>query len=63
MAVTVQLEAEQKPFEVGTDWTEVRMDLTPPKDLTAGVHASVRVPPGANVLIDAVSFRPIIRAE
>jgi dienelactone hydrolase len=63
VAVTVQLEAEQKPFEVGTDWTEVRMDLTPPKDLTAGVHASVRVPPGANVLIDAVSFRPIIRAE
>jgi dienelactone hydrolase len=62
-AVTVQLASEQKRQLVANDWTEVVMDWTPPNTLMGGVSASITVPPGADVLVDAVSFRPMLGAN
>ena len=50
-------------MQIETEWTEVGMDLTPPNDLMGGVPASITIPPGADVLLDAVSFRPVSTAK
>lgn len=45
--------------QVGTDWTPVHLDFTPPQAKVASLSADVIVPEGAKVLADAVSFKPI----
>ena len=61
--VTVQLADERKGQQIQTQWTEVGMSLTPPNTLMGGVSASITIPPGAEVLVDAVSFRPVAVAK
>lgn len=57
--VTVQVAGEQKQFSVGTEWTEVGFDYTPPEDIMGDIPASITIPSGAVVLVDAISFRPV----
>jgi hypothetical protein len=59
----VQLASEHKQFRIGTDWTEVGVDLTPPSDLMGGIAASITIPSDATVLVDAVSFHPILASK
>jgi hypothetical protein len=61
--VTVQLAAEQKQFRVGTEWIEAVLDFTPPRGIMGDIAASVTVPAGATVLLDAVSFHPVISGQ
>ncbi|HLN28152.1 MAG TPA: dienelactone hydrolase family protein [Gemmataceae bacterium] len=56
----LQLEESEKRIAIGTSWTEVRMDYTPSQSLLAAVHAALSVPPGANLLLDCATFRPIV---
>lgn len=57
--VTLQLAGEQKTFEIGPAWTEIRMDHTPPNELMGGTPASMTIPAGTTVLLDAVGFHPL----
>ena len=57
--VTVQLASEHKTFEVGAAWTEIQMDHTPPNELMGGIPATMTIPAGTNILVDAISFHPI----
>jgi dienelactone hydrolase len=58
--VKLDLADEQRTARVETDWTEVAIELKPPNELMGGVPASIALPEGATVLVDAVSFRPIL---
>ncbi len=57
--VAVQLAAQRKLVQVGTSWTEVAIDHTPPNELMGGVPATITIPAGATVLLDAVHFHPV----
>jgi dienelactone hydrolase len=57
--IGVQLDAEQQEFEIGSQWTEVAMNLTPANTLMGGIAATITSPPGATVLVDAIRFHPI----
>jgi dienelactone hydrolase len=57
--VTVQLAEKQKQFRVGTTWTETSLDFTPPKNVMGDIPASIVIPPGVTVLLDAVRFHPL----
>ena len=58
--VTLQLGGEHRRFRVATEWLAVTSEFTPPAALMGGIPASITVPPGAAVLVDAVSFRPVL---
>jgi hypothetical protein len=58
-----QQKNEDKTFNVGAAWTQVSMDYTPPKALSAGLSAIVTVPKDVTVLVDCVSFRPLPAAK
>jgi hypothetical protein len=57
-----KIQAEHKEFQIGTEWTMVRLNFTPPKALSAGLAATITVPEGATVLLDSVNFRPTLTA-
>jgi hypothetical protein len=57
--LAVDFPGERKQLRVGTTWTEAVLDFTPPQDLMGGIAASITVPTGATVMIDAVSFHPV----
>jgi dienelactone hydrolase len=57
--VDVRLADEQKEFAIDTEWTEIEMNLTPINTLMGGIPATITAPPGATVLVDMISFRPI----
>ena len=61
--VTVQLAGEQRSLQIETEWTKFNIDLTPPNNLMGGIPASITIPEGAAVLLDAVSFRPVSAAN
>lgn len=61
--VIVQLAGEHRSQQIETDWTEVDLELTPPNDLMGGIPASITIPPGTTVLLDEVSFRPMLPAK
>ncbi|MHB0939582.1 MAG: alpha/beta hydrolase family protein [Armatimonadota bacterium] len=46
---------------IGTTWTKAEMDFTPPQALAANLTLAVTVPAGTEVLLDSVSFCPIIK--
>jgi len=50
--------AERKEFSIGTAWTEISLDFTPPPVLSTDLRATITLLDGATVLADAVSFRP-----
>jgi len=56
----VQLAGETKQFQVGTEWTPAVMDYTPPIAVMGDIPASITIPPGAEVLVDAITFHPIL---
>lgn len=45
-------------FTVGPAWTELTLDFTPPKALAGVLNLDITTPPGSEVLVDAVRFRP-----
>ena len=49
-------QTEQKEFVVGTNWTEVQVNFTTPKALSASLSAVLTVPEGVTVLIDSVNL-------
>lgn len=51
-------QVEEKSIRVGTKWTPVTIDYTPPKCVAGGLSANFTVPEGASVLLDEVRFRP-----
>jgi hypothetical protein len=57
-SVTVQVTGERKTTEVGATWTEIHLDHTPVNELMGGIPATVTIPDGVQVLLDAVSFHP-----
>ena len=52
-------QGEEKKVQVSQQWQEVSLDFVPPEALSAGLRATLVVPPGATVLIDEVRFRPV----
>jgi len=50
---------QTKEFQVGTDWTEVSLDFTPPPVTAVKLGVTFTVPEGSTVLADSVSFRPL----
>ena len=56
----LQLAGRQKQFQIASDWTEVGLDYTPPNDIMGQVAATITVPEGGNVFVDAVSFHPVL---
>ncbi len=42
-------------------WTEVAFDYSPPNTLMGGIPATITIPAGAKVLLDAVHFRPVTK--
>jgi hypothetical protein len=61
--VTVQLASEKKQFRVGTEWTEAAIDNTPPIAVMGDIPASITIPPGTEVLVDAITFHPLLEAQ
>jgi dienelactone hydrolase len=61
--VSVQLAEQKKASRIGQDWTAVELTLTPAATLMGGIPASITVPPGASVLVDAIQFRPVVRND
>ena len=61
--VQVQLAGIQRSMHIEPEWTQVDIDFTPPNDLMGGIPASITVPAGATVLLDAVSFHPLPFAQ
>jgi hypothetical protein len=57
--VTVQLSSIHRRMRVGHQWTEISIEFIPPNELMGGVPASITIPRGATVLVDAVAFHPI----
>jgi hypothetical protein len=58
--VSVQLASEKKQFRVGTEWTEATMGFTPPLAVMGDISASITIPPETEVLVDAITFHPIL---
>ncbi len=58
--VTVKLGDKTKTFQVGTMWKKVEMTFTPPNLLMGVFRASLTVPAGATVLVDVISFHPLL---
>jgi hypothetical protein len=50
--------AHEKTFQVGTAWSEVGVDVTPPPALVGGLRPTLSVPAGATLVVDSVRFRP-----
>jgi len=48
----------QMKIRVGIEWTEAGIDFLPPRDMVGSVRGTVTVPADAEILMDAVSFRP-----
>lgn len=48
----------QKDVDVGTDWTPVQIDFTPPEALSPSMQAVIDVPAGTSVVLDDVRFSP-----
>lgn len=61
--VAIQLAEETREFHVGTDWTEARLSMTPGNEVMGVFPATIRIPPGARILVDAIRFRPVIDAR
>jgi hypothetical protein len=57
--ITLQLAGREQSFPIGTGWTELSLDNTPPQTLMGGIPASITVPGTARVLVDAIRFRPL----
>jgi dienelactone hydrolase len=57
--VTVQVSDVRRRVHVDRRWTEVSIEVTPPQELMGGVPASITIPRGATVLVDAVAFHPM----
>jgi len=57
--IIIRLGAEQKTFQIGSNWTDVRMEYTPPLDVMGLIPASLTAPMGAALLVDAVAFHPL----
>ena len=57
--VTMKLGDKTKTFPVGTMWKKVEMIFTPPNPPMGVFPASLTVPAGATVLVDAISFHPL----
>lgn len=53
-----QPQTTQKVVPVGPVWTETTLDFTPPKSLTGSLQLVVTAPPGSEVSVDAIQFRP-----
>ncbi len=56
---TLQMAGQSRTIHVGTDWTQLELDLTTENDLMGGLAASITIPGDASALLDAVSFRPL----
>ena len=50
---------QTKEFQIGTEWTEVSLNFTPPSVLAVKLGVTFNVPQGSIVLADSVSFRPL----
>lgn len=65
--VTVQLSVkhdgqtatEQKVVKASTEWTEAVLEVTTPKAERLDLQLALRLPPGANVRVDDVTFKPV----
>lgn len=57
--IKLQLAEREQSFSIGTGWTLVRLEHTPPNTLMGGIPASITVPGPARVLVDAIRFRPV----
>jgi dienelactone hydrolase len=58
--VTVQLNGESREFSIGTEWTNVTMNLTPVNSVMGSIGASIVTPAETRVLVDAISFSPVL---
>jgi hypothetical protein len=54
---------EEKSFRVGTGWTEIGLDFSPPSALAARCQVTVTVPAGSSVRIDGAHYRPITASQ
>jgi dienelactone hydrolase len=61
--VRLQLAGVEKDFAIGTEWTEISMEYTPPVSVMGEIRASITTPPGSTLLLDAVTFRPVFRKD
>jgi dienelactone hydrolase len=59
VTATVQLATQQKTFDIGTEWTEIQLEHTPPNDVMGGTPASLTIPAGTTALVDAIRFHPL----
>ena len=51
----------EKTIPVGTEWVPASLDYTPPAALSGSLSVEFTVPKDAEVLLDSVSFRPIMK--
>jgi len=51
--------SQEKQIQVGTEWTPVEMNFTPPAAKSASLSVEFNVPDGAVVLLDSLAFRPV----
>src|SRR5262245_34249657 len=60
LEVGVQLAGEKKQFRVGSEWTRAVLDYIPPIAVMGDIPAVITIPPGSEVLVDDITFRPIL---
>lgn len=49
---------EQSLIKAAPAWTQATLDFTPPNALTGDLNLVITLPPGAEISLDAVQFRP-----
>ncbi|MBL8851640.1 MAG: acetylxylan esterase [Planctomycetaceae bacterium] len=57
--IVLQIADKQARAKIGTEWTEVVIEHTPPATIIGDIPATITTPPDSVVLIDAVSFHPL----
>ena len=55
----VQIADKQLQRTIGTDWTEIAIEHTPSQNIIGEIPASITIPSGSTVLVDAISFHPM----
>ena len=61
--VSVDIGGKRQTFKIGTKWKRVQMDFTPPEALMGVFHAGITTPAGRRVLVDAISFHPVVAGK
>lgn len=60
---TIQMAEEVREYGVGTDWTEAQLSMTLGNEVMGVFPVTIRIPPAARILIDAIQFRPMTDAR